>query len=209
MLWSWGESNPRPSGGGRTRYDHSRRRGCHSLTGGSVDRLTSRCGGPRSVFPECQRSFLPSAVFPAAIPRFCCRAAMEWPRAALLLTIFLSQPEDQAATANCSDLAILLGAPFYESEQLGSHARPASLTSKPVSPAVGRNSLPGRRSVQRDDCAGPQSRSARPSRRRIRVTPRPPRSRAGRARRAPGSAPRRPPRRCARPRPGRPSPRPA
>jgi hypothetical protein len=25
--WSWGESNPRPSAGGRTRYDHSRLRG--------------------------------------------------------------------------------------------------------------------------------------------------------------------------------------
>jgi len=24
-VWSWGESNPRPSAGGRTRYDHSRR----------------------------------------------------------------------------------------------------------------------------------------------------------------------------------------
>ena len=35
--WSWGESNPRPSAGGRTCYDHSRHRGCRSLTGGSVD----------------------------------------------------------------------------------------------------------------------------------------------------------------------------
>ena len=25
-VWSWGESNPRPSAGGRTRYDHSRHR---------------------------------------------------------------------------------------------------------------------------------------------------------------------------------------
>ena len=42
-------------------------------------------------------------------------------------------PEDQAATANCV-LAVVVGAPFSESEQLGSHARPAKLMSKPVSP---------------------------------------------------------------------------
>ena len=78
-------------------------------------------------------SFRPSAVFPAAIPRFCCRAAGERPRATFLLTMSLRSPEDQAARANCSS-AILVGAPFSESEQLGSQARPASLTSKPVSP---------------------------------------------------------------------------
>ena len=98
FLWSWGESNPRPSAGERTCYDHSRHRGCRCLTGGSA----AHRGGPRSVFPVCQRSFSPSAVFLAVILRFWCRAAMEWPRAAFLLTMTLRSPENQAARANCS-----------------------------------------------------------------------------------------------------------
>jgi hypothetical protein len=47
----------------------------------------------------------------------------------------LRSPEDQAARANCS-LAILFVAPFSESEQLGSHDRTTTLTSKPVSPLI-------------------------------------------------------------------------
>ena len=46
-------------------------------------------GLPRIVFPTCQRSFSPSAVFPAVIPHFCCRAVVEWPRATFLLTMTL------------------------------------------------------------------------------------------------------------------------
>ena len=42
-------------------------------------------GGPRIVFPTGQRSFSPSAVFPAVILRFCCRAAVDRPRAPLLV----------------------------------------------------------------------------------------------------------------------------
>lgn len=91
---------------------------------------------PRSVFPESQRSFSPSAVFPAVIPHFCCRAVMEWPRATFLLTMTLHYLiKDQAARANCSS-AILLVSPFYESEKLGSQTRTALLTSKPVSPVI-------------------------------------------------------------------------
>jgi hypothetical protein len=94
-------------------------------------RLSAR-GGPRSVFPECQRSFSPSAVFPAVIPHFCCRAVMDWPRATFLLTMTLrSLDVNQAARANCLGSAILVVAPFYESEQLGSQTRTALLTSKP------------------------------------------------------------------------------
>jgi len=97
-------------------------------------RLSAR-GGPRSVFPESQRSFSPSAVFPAVIPHFCCRAVMEWPRATFLLTMTLHSPENQAVRVNCSS-AILVVAPFSESEQLGSQTRTALLTSKPVSPVI-------------------------------------------------------------------------
>ena len=96
-------------------------------------RLSAR-GGPRSVFPECQQSFPLAVVFPTVIPHFCCRAVMDWPRATFLLTMTLhSSDRNQAARANCSS-AILVVAPFYESEQLGSQTRTALLTSKPVSP---------------------------------------------------------------------------
>ena len=92
-------------------------------------------GGPRIVFPNRHQSFLTSAFFLAVIPRFCCRAAVDRPRAPFLVTMSLRSPKDQAARANCS-LAILFFAPFSESEQLESHVRPMKLMSKPVSPVV-------------------------------------------------------------------------
>ena len=45
--------------------------------------------GSRHVFPCCQKSFLQSAVFPAAILRFCCRAAVDRPRVPFLVTMSL------------------------------------------------------------------------------------------------------------------------
>ena len=93
--------------------------------------------GLRWVFPQGQWSCPLSAVFPAVVPRFCCRAAVDRPRVTSRLTMSFDSPEeDQAAKANCS-LAVLVCAPFYESEQLGSHVRPADLVSKPISPVVG------------------------------------------------------------------------
>ena len=83
--WSWGESNPRPSGGDRPCYDHSRDCGADGCpTAGSVGP-----GGPPPGLSPSQRSFPPSAVFPAVILRFCCRAAVDRPRAALRLTMSL------------------------------------------------------------------------------------------------------------------------
>ena len=133
--------NLRGAGGNRTPVHQPVDELATTIPGIATDAVTptgrlSARGEPRSVFPECQRSFSPSAVFPAVIPHFCCRAVMDWPRAALLLTMSLVSPEDQAARANCS-LAILLVAPFNESEQLGSQTRPSDLTSKPVSPVNG------------------------------------------------------------------------
>ena len=96
-------------------------------------RLSVIAGGPRHAFPCGQRSFSPSVVFPTAILRFCCRAAVNRPRAPLLVTMSLRHLTNQAARANCW-LAILWVAPFSESEQLGSHGRPPELLSKPVSP---------------------------------------------------------------------------
>ena len=88
--WSWGESNPRPSAGGRTRYDRSRLEGYRCPTGGSAGGLD---GHQRLVFPWSQPSFRPSVVFPTVILRFCCRAAADRPRVALLLTMTLHAPK--------------------------------------------------------------------------------------------------------------------
>ena len=57
-------------------------------------RLTVASGGPRSVFAECQQTFLQSAVFLAVIPRFCCRAAVDRPRAPFLVTMSLRSPKN-------------------------------------------------------------------------------------------------------------------
>ncbi len=139
-------------------------------------RLSAR-GGPRAVFPTCQRSFSPSAVFPAVIPHFCCRAVMEWPRATFLLTMTLRSPENQAARANCSS-AILVVAPFSESEQLGSQTRTALLTSKPVSPMfnmcsrrIARLMGAGYRRERSDRAARVRTPSRKVSRRPTKVTP--------------------------------------
>ena len=115
-----------------------------SLTQGSrrVDWPSPEDGGPRLVFPSSHRSFPTPAVFSAVILRFCCRAAVNRPRAPFLVTMSLHNLMNQAARANCS-LAILFVAPFSESEQLGSHARPKSLTSKPVSPVVEQSQCTG------------------------------------------------------------------
>ena len=45
--------------------------------------------GRRLVFPGSHRSFPTSSVFADVIPRFCCRAAVDRPRAAFLLTMSL------------------------------------------------------------------------------------------------------------------------
>src|SRR3546814_1099542 len=65
----------------------------------SSDLVTS--GGPRIVFPNRQRSFSPSVVFPTVIPHFCCRAVMDWPRAALLLTMTLVRSEERSVGEEC------------------------------------------------------------------------------------------------------------
>ena len=46
-------------------------------------------GGPRIVFPISHQSFLTSAFFLAVISRFCCRAAVDRPRAPFLVTMSL------------------------------------------------------------------------------------------------------------------------
>jgi len=109
--WSWGESNPRPLSDDCPRYDHSR--GVWLTAATPPGRL-----GPRSrrrIFLRCQWSFPPSAFFQAVTPCFCCRAAVSWPRAPLLVTVSLFGLSYQAARAN-SPSAVLVLPPFKESE---------------------------------------------------------------------------------------------
>ena len=73
-----------------------------------------RVGGARAhrrVFPRCQRSFPPSAVFAAVILCFCCRAAVDRPRVPSRVAMTLDHLMDQAARAK-SPSALLFGAPF-------------------------------------------------------------------------------------------------
>lgn len=93
-----------------------------------------------------------SAVFPAAILRFCCRAAVNRPRATLRFTMALYRlelgGEGELLVGSC------WFAPFSESEQLGSRfgSRPVS---KPFSP-VNWN-----RSVRVASCTMPATRTSR------------------------------------------------
>jgi hypothetical protein len=109
-------------------------------------RLTT--SGPRLVFPGSQWSFhtvsgLSRRHPPLLLPG--CGGSTPCGLAAHDVSL---QPDCQAARANCS-LAILVFAPFNESEQLGSHARPPKLMSKPVSPVgCAQLSVSGRRSPQ-------------------------------------------------------------
>ena len=150
----------RGAGGNRTPVHQPVNEPATTIPGIATDAVTptgrlSARGGPRTVFPASQRTLSPSAVFPAVIPHFCCRAVMEWPRATFLLTMTLHSPENQAARANCSS-AILVVPPFSESEELGSQTRTALLTSKPVSPVY---------SICRHPryCRPPRTRASRPN----------------------------------------------
>jgi len=80
VLWSWRELNPRPPSGHRPRYDRSRASGSRL----PPRRVEWACA-LRRIFLRCQRSFPSPAVFPAVIPRFCCRAAVDRPRVPFLV----------------------------------------------------------------------------------------------------------------------------
>ena len=149
--WSWGESNPRPPGGHRPCYDHSR---TSASTATELAGQRAARGGHRRVFPRCQRSFPPSVVFPYGPPTLllpgcvdlapCAIAGHGFPHAIRWL--------DQAARANCSFWRFF-GCPRLTSlKQLGSHTRlpgPNVETSQPRdcasdSTATGRFPLSGR-----------------------------------------------------------------
>ena len=143
-MWSWGESNPRPSIGDRTRYDHSRVSGSrqpHRRVGWAL-------GPSRGVFPPCQRSFTPSAVCPSCLHRFCCRVAVDRPRVPLPVAVTLNYLTGQAARARSSVLASLWVPRFRSLGNSGRTTRPLPSASKPISPVVCATTPEGRRNVQ-------------------------------------------------------------
>ena len=110
--WSWGESNPRPLGGYRTRYDHS----CTaaSMATALAGQRTSQ-GGHHQVFPRCQCSFTRSVVFPYGPSTLLLPGCMDQAPCAVTGHDDSLQPGlNQAARANCS-LAVHFVPPFNES----------------------------------------------------------------------------------------------
>ena len=115
--WSWGESNPRPSTGGRSRYDRSRV--CGSWL---PHRRVGWARRPRhGVFPPGQRSFTPSAVCPCGLHCFCCRAAVDWPRVPSPVAMTLYCLTRSGGESEIVRVGVSVGAPFWESGQLRSH----------------------------------------------------------------------------------------
>jgi hypothetical protein len=92
-----------------------------------------RGGGRRRVFPRCQRSFPPPAVFPAVNHRFCCRAAVIRPRVPSLVAGALVRLDYQAARAYCSS-AVVVVPRFRSLSNSGRTIRLPVSTSKPISP---------------------------------------------------------------------------
>lgn len=131
--WSWGESNPRPSGGHASCYDHSR------VCGSRLPR--PRVGAPLSLSSVVRGLSLRSVVSPTVHHYFCCQAVVVRPRVALRLAMCpQSLPENQAARANCCFSAVVL---LPRLTSLSNSGRTMSLpvpTSKPISPLSMNNS---------------------------------------------------------------------
>ena len=131
-LWSWGESNPRPSSGCRLRYDHSRSQRCGLRAVGSAA-LAGSAGSFSGVsgLSRRQRSF------PAVLLCFCCQAAADRPR----VPPWGSQlPHSLISRSSCEEhgfiIAVSCGAPFLESEQLRSRSTVPGLDVETDQPLV-------------------------------------------------------------------------
>jgi hypothetical protein len=91
-------------------------------------------GGPRTVFPARHSSFRTSADLCRRHPSLLLPGCDGLAPCVIADHDDSASPEDQAVRAKLLFSTVMFFAPFSESEQLGSHARPATLTSKPVSP---------------------------------------------------------------------------
>ena len=105
--WSWRESNPRPSRGHRPRYDHSRTVALRL----PPCRVKWARGPAAGSFPDVSGLSHRQRSLPAVLHRFCCRAAMDWPRVPSLVAMCLgylirSGSESEVVVGLC------LGAPF-------------------------------------------------------------------------------------------------
>jgi len=117
--WSWRESNPRPLKGCNPRYDHSRVRGCAAASSpGRVERRAAPTAGSFSDVSVLSRR---QWSLPTVLHRFCCRAAVNRPRVALLLAMTLGYPIRSDGKSEIVLIGVSVGAPFQESEQLRSH----------------------------------------------------------------------------------------
>ncbi len=132
-MWSWGESNPRPLSGCRLRYDHSRLALCglrafgSATPGGSAGSFSGVSGLSRR-----QRSF------PAVLLCFCCQAAADWPR---VPPGGGSQSPQRPTLRSGGEehgfiIAVSIGAPFLESEQLRSRSTVSGLNVETDQPLV-------------------------------------------------------------------------
>jgi hypothetical protein len=127
--WSWRESNPRPSSGSRPRYDHSRIVALRL----PPCRIKWALRPRRLVFPWSQWSFTPSAVSPCCPPPLLLPGCDgQAPRA--IAGRYLPRLPDGSGSESEVVVGLCLVAPFKESEQLRSHVRVPSFTSKPISP---------------------------------------------------------------------------
>jgi hypothetical protein len=136
--WSWGESNPRPPRGHRPRYDHSRVLGSRlpicrvSCPEGRPPGLSQESG----VFPSGQRSLPPSTTASVAGLQW---SGPAWPVGSQLRSHHLRSGGESEFTSVM--LGVCVGAPFFESEQLGPQVRLPLPTSKPHQPRRGRPSF--------------------------------------------------------------------
>ncbi len=115
--WSWRESNPRPLEGDNTRYDHSRVRGWAAASSPGRLGRSPAAGSFSDVSGLSRRQWS----FPTVLHRFCCRAAVNRPRVALLLAMTLRYLTRSGGKSEIVLIGVSVVAPFKESEQLRSH----------------------------------------------------------------------------------------
>ena len=123
VLWSWGESNPRPSIGDRTRYDHSRVSGSrqpHRRVGWATR------ARPRGLSPVSAVFHAVSGLSQLSPPLLLPGCGGPTPRAVAGRSD--SQlPDRSGGESEIVRFGVSLGAPFSESGQLRSHDTPTAI----------------------------------------------------------------------------------
>src|SRR4051794_28177778 len=108
----------------------------------------STLGRHRRVFPRCQRSFPPPAVLSGCHPPLLLPGCGGAAPCGLAAHDFTHVTWRSGSESEFLLFGSFFVAPFYESEQLGSHARPPKLMSNPISPVdVANRQHTGRRAT--------------------------------------------------------------